>query len=71
MTTYNNWKYTVKLVSRFFGKKKVCDIKEKDIRNFAREYVKTYNTVAAPHSTIARQLQNLRAFFHATRLWLN
>lgn len=63
ITTYNNWKYTVKLVSRFFGKKKIRDIKEKDIRNFAREYVRTHKTTVAPHSTIARQLQNLRAFF--------
>lgn len=63
ITTYNNWKYTDKLVSRFFGKKKVRDIKEKDIRNFAREYVRSHKTTVVPHSTIARQLQNLRAFF--------
>lgn len=63
ITTYDNWKYTVKLVSRFFGKKKVYAIKEKDIRNFAREYIRTHKVTVTAHSTVARQLQNLRGFF--------
>lgn len=63
ITTYDNWKYTVKLVSRFFGKKKVYAVKEKDVRNFAREYVRTHQVTVTAHSTIARQLQNLRGFF--------
>ena len=54
ITTYDNWKYTVKLVSRFFGKKKVYAVKEKDIRNFAREYVRTHKVTVTAHSTIAR-----------------
>jgi len=65
ITTYNNWKYTVKLVSQYFGKKKIRNVKEKDIRDFAREYVRIHKTTVAPHSTITRQLQNLRAFFFA------
>lgn len=65
ITTYNNWKYTVKLVSQYFGKKKIRNVKEKDIRDFAREYVRIHKTTVAPHSTIARQLQNLRVFFFA------
>ena len=63
ITTYDNWKYTVKLVSQYFGKKKVKDIKEKDMRNFARNYVKTHRTKVAPHTTVDRQLQNLRGYF--------
>ncbi|RHW55314.1 hypothetical protein [Lactobacillus bombicola] len=43
VTTYNNLKYTVKLVSRFFGKKKVNAVKKRDIRNWADEYVKTHS----------------------------
>ena len=54
ITTYNNWKYTVKLVSQYFGKKKIRNVKEKDIRDFAREYVRIHKTTVAPHSTIAR-----------------
>lgn len=63
ITTYDNWKYTVKFVSRFFVKKKVYAVKEKEIRNFAREYVRTYKITVTAHSTIARHLQNLRGFF--------
>lgn len=63
ITTYDNWKYTVKLVSQYFGKKKVKDIKEKDIRSFARNYVKIHKTTVAPHTTVDRQLQNLRGYF--------
>lgn len=63
ITTYDNWKYTVKLVSQYFGKKKVKDIKEKDMRNFARNYVKTHRTKVASHTTVDRQLQNLRGYF--------
>lgn len=63
VTTYDNWKYTVKLVSRYFGKKKVKDIKEKDVRNFAGNYVKIHRTTVAPHTTVDRQLQNLRGYF--------
>lgn len=62
-TTYDNWKYTVKLVSQYFGKKKVKDIKEKDMRSFARNYVNTHKATVAPHSTLDRQLQNLRSYF--------
>lgn len=29
ITTYTNWKYTVKLVSHFFGKKKSMQLKKK------------------------------------------
>ena len=63
ITTYNNWKYTVKLVSQYFGKKKIRNVKEKDIRDFARSYVRIHQTTVTPHSTIAKQLQNLRCFF--------
>lgn len=63
ITTYDNWKYTVKLVSQYFGKKKLKDIKEKDMRNFARNYVKTHRTKVAPNTTVDRQLQNLRGYF--------
>ena len=63
ITTYDNWKYTVKLVSQYFGKKKVKDIKEKDMRSFARNYISTHKATVAPHSTLDRQLQNLRSYF--------
>ncbi len=55
--------YTVKLVTQYFGKKKVKDIKEKDMRSFARNYVQTRSMAVAPNTMVDRLLQNLRSYF--------
>ncbi|MGN8722555.1 tyrosine-type recombinase/integrase [Lactobacillus amylovorus] len=66
-STYRDWKYTVKLVGKYFGKQKIRDVKEKNIRSFAREYVRLHKTTVAPHTTIDRQLQNLRCYFEGLK----
>lgn len=62
-TTYKNWKYTVKLISQYFGKKKVKDIREKDVREFARNYVEKHRTTVGPDTTVDQQLRHIRGFF--------
>lgn len=62
-STAYDWSYTVRLVKDFFGRQKIKDIREEDIRRFARNYVKRHKAKASYHSTVDRQLQNLRAFF--------
>ncbi len=62
-TTYKAWTYTVRLLRNYFGDKKVKDITETDIRQFARDYVEKHHASVAPHTTIDRQLQNIRCYF--------
>lgn len=66
-STYYDWKYTVRLVKNFFGRQKIKDVREEDIDLFAHQYVKQHKTRVAKHTTIDRQLQNLRAFFNRMR----
>ena len=62
-TTYKAWTYTIRLLKDYFGDKKVKDITETDIRQFARDYVEKHHASVAPHATIERQLQNIRCYF--------
>ena len=66
-STYYDWKYTVRLVKNFFGRQKIKDVREEDIDLFAHQYVKQHKTRVAKHTTVDRQLQNLRAFFNRMR----
>ena len=66
-STYYDWKYTARLVKNFFGRQKIKDVREEDIDLFAHQYVKQHKTRVAKHTTIDRQLQNLRAFFSRMR----
>lgn len=66
-STYYDWNYTAKLVKQFFGRQKIKDVREADVNAFAHNYVKKHKTRVAKHSTIDRQLQNLRAFFSRMR----
>lgn len=62
-TTFKDWKYAVKLVKNYFGKMKIKDVREKDIRNFARNYVVTHHTTVGPQTTVDWMLQILRSYF--------
>lgn len=66
-STYYDWSYTARLVKQYFGWQKIKDIREADINSFAHAYVKKHKTRVAKHSTIDRQLQNLRSFFSKMR----
>lgn len=61
--TYKDWSYTSRLVSSFFGKTKIKDVKENLIRDFARDYIKVHGATVAKNSTIDRRLQHLRQYF--------
>lgn len=61
--TYKDWSYTSRLVSNFFGKTKIKDVKEPLIRDFARNYIKEHKATVARNSTIDRRLQHLRQYF--------
>ena len=64
LPTYKDWAYTSKLVSNYFGKVKIRNIQESNIRDFARNYIKTHNATVAKNSTIDRRLQHLRQYFN-------
>lgn len=66
-STYYDWKYTAKLIKQFFGRQKIVDVRESDIALFAHSYVKKHKTRVAKHTTIDRQLQNIRSFFNKMR----
>ena len=66
-STYYDWCYTAKLVKNFFGRQKIKDIREEDVDRFAHQYVTQHKTRVAKHTTVDRQLQNLRAFFSRMR----
>lgn len=62
--TFKSWNYTWRLAKQFFGKKIIRDIKENDIRAFARDYISSHkNAGVSRHSTIDKQLQHLRSYF--------
>lgn len=62
-STAYDWQYTAKLVKEYFGRQKIRDVREGDINKFAHQYVRDHNARVAKHSTVDRQLQNLRCFF--------
>lgn len=62
-STYYDWSYTVTLVKEYFGRQKICDIREEDISDFAHCYVKKHNVTVGRNTTVDRQLRNLRSFF--------
>lgn len=62
-STAYDWQYTAKLVKQYFGQQKIRDVREGDINKFAHSYVHDHKTRVAKHSTVDRQLQNLRCFF--------
>ena len=62
-STAYDWQYTAKLVKHYFGRQKIRDIRETDINKFAHNYVRDHKTKVAKHSTVDRQLQNLRCYF--------
>lgn len=62
-TTYLDWKYTCRLVKKYFGKMKLQDVTESHIRRFARSYIKDHNAWVSRNSTIDRRLQHLRTYF--------
>ncbi|MBF0601524.1 tyrosine-type recombinase/integrase [Limosilactobacillus oris] len=62
-STAYDWQYTAKLVKHYFGRQKIRDIQEMDVNKFAHQYVREHKTKVAKHSTVDRQLQNLRCFF--------
>lgn len=66
-STYYDWQYTAKLIKKFFGRQKVKDVREADVSAFAHNYVKKHKTRVAKHTTIDRQLQNIRSFFNRMR----
>lgn len=61
--TKKDWNYTLRLVKKYFGKKKLKDIDEQDIRQFARKYVKDHGVTVNKDATVSRRLQHLRQFF--------
>ena len=63
ISTYNDWKYTSKLVKAFFNNQKLKDVREDNIRIFAHDYVKKHHTIVGRNTTVDRQLQHLRSFF--------
>ena len=66
-STYYDWQYTAKLIKKFFGRQKIKDVREADVNSFAHDYVKKHKTRVAKHTTIDRQLQNIRSFFNKMR----
>lgn len=62
-STAYDWQYTAKLVKHYFGREKIKDVRESDVSAFAHHYVREHNTKVSKHSTVDRQLQNLRCFF--------
>ena len=66
-STYTDWKYSKRLVEKFFGKTKIKDVKEDMIRSFARNYIHTHKGKVSKHSTIERRLQHLRQYFDSLK----
>lgn len=63
LPTFTDWDYTCRLVGRYFGKTKIKDITETQIRAFARNYIKTHKAKVSKNSTIDRRLQHIRQYF--------
>lgn len=66
--TYRDWNYTCRLVADYFGNIKVRDVKENQMRAFARNYIDSHkNAGVSRHSTLDKVLQHLRAYFEMLR----
>ena len=63
LPTFTDWNYTCRLVGKYFGKTKLKDITEPQIRAFARNYIKAHKAKVSKNSTIDRRLQHIRQYF--------
>ncbi|WEV39783.1 tyrosine-type recombinase/integrase [Lactobacillus sp. ESL0681] len=63
LSTYGDWKYTCRLVCKYFGETRIKDITELKIRAFSRNYIETHKAKVSKHSTIDRRLQHFRQYF--------